>query len=177
MRQLLCLLLAATLFAACNDDDPTFRYAAENTAIIDGRFTGTNLHFYGTSVITDPSGDTYTDEDVVFEFAGINNDFALYMHGIRLDPTLPPLKIRIRTLTSIPGIGAKLAFEAESVVPKVLQPNETGGGSSYQPMPVYTMTAFDGAIDELDCRVGFTCDLPEAGIRRIDFEGKLILEW
>lgn len=176
MKQLLCLLLAATLFAACNDDDPMFRYATENTAIIDGRFTGTNLHFYGTTVITDPNGNTHTDKDVAFEFAGLGSDFSLYMHGIRLDPTLPPCKIRIQTLTSVPGIGAKLAFEAASVIPGVLRPNEIGGGYSYQPEPDYTMTALNGTIDELDCRVEFDCNLPEAGFRRIVFEGKLMLE-
>lgn len=52
------------------------------------------------------------------------------MHRIRLDPALPLLKIRLRTLTSNPGIGAKLAFTIGCAVPDVLQPNETGGGIS-----------------------------------------------
>jgi len=39
---------------------------------------------------------------------------------------LPAFEIRIRTLPSVPGIGAKLAFKAASIVPEVLQPNETG---------------------------------------------------
>lgn len=42
MKRHLCLLLAATLFAGCNEKLPTFRYATENTAIVDGQFTGTN---------------------------------------------------------------------------------------------------------------------------------------
>lgn len=176
MKHLLCLLLAAVLFAGCNEKLPTFRYATENTAIVDGHFTGTNVHFYGEAVITGPDGNTHTEKDVEFEFAGIDDDFVLYMHRIRLDATLPELDLRIRTLTAIPSIGPKLAFSAENIVPDVWQPNEIGGGSSYQPALAYPMTALDGAINGIDCRVGFRCDLSDAGTRRIEFQGKMIIE-
>lgn len=176
MKRLLFLLLAATLFASCNEKLPTFRYATENTAIVDGQFTGTNVHFYGTAVITGPDGNTHTEKDVGFEFAGVGNDFALYMHRIRLDATLPKQNLRIGSLPSIPDIGPKLAFSAESIVPDVWRPNEIGGGYSYQPEPAYTMTDLEGTIDGLDCRVGFRCDLPATGIRRIEFRGKMMIE-
>lgn len=176
MKRCLYLLLAAALFAGCNEKLPAFRYAAENTAVVDGHFTGTNVHFYGEAVITGPDGNTHTEKGVEFEFAGIGNDFALYMHRIRLDAAMPKHDLRIRPLTSVPNIGPKLAFSAESIVPDVLQPNEIGGGSSYQPAPAYTMTALDGTIDGTDCRVDFRCDLPDAGTRRIEFRGKMIIK-
>ncbi len=176
-RHLLCLLLAATLCAGCNEKLPAFRYATENTAIVDGRFTGTNVHFYGTAVIADTDGNTHTEKDVELDFAGLDDNFVLYIHHIRLDATLPKHNLRIGSLTSIPDIGPKLAFSAASIVPGVWRPNEIGGGYSYQPEPAYTMTALDGTIDGIDCRVGFECDLPDAGVRRIEFQGKMIIEF
>lgn len=176
MKRHLYLLLAATLFASCNEKLPAFRYATENTAIVDGRFTGTNVHFYGTAVITDTGGNMHTEKDVEFEFAGIDDDFVLYMHRIRLDATLPKHDLRIGSLASIPGIGPKLAFSAASIVPDVWRPNEIGGGYSYQPEPAYPMTDFEGTIDGIDCRAEFACDLRDAGVRRIEFQGKMIIK-
>ena len=58
MKKILFLLFAAAAFAACNDDDgePKVRYATTNDGIENGYLQGANLHFYGTSTVTDANG-------------------------------------------------------------------------------------------------------------------------
>ena len=72
MKKILFLLFAAAAFAACNDDDgePKVRYATTNDGIENGYLQGANLHFYGTSTVTDAKGETFTDPEAWFEFAG-----------------------------------------------------------------------------------------------------------
>ena len=85
MKKILFLLFAAAAFAACNDDDgePKVRYATTNDGIENGYLQGANLHFYGTSTVTDAKGKTFTDPEAWFEFAGGPESFSLYMHALR----------------------------------------------------------------------------------------------
>lgn len=174
MKKFLFLLLAITAFTACNNDDDDMRFAANNTALENGSLTGTNLIFYGRAVATAADGSAYTNKAARFEFAGGQNDFALYMHQTRFSTALPALEMRIYTMPYTPGQGAALTFSAESAIPEVLQPNHVGGGSSYQPAPAYTLTHIEGSIDDILCRVSFSCDVPQKGLCRVEYEGKLL---
>ena len=132
MKKILFLLFAAAAFAACNDDDgePKVRYATTNDGIENGYLQGANLHFYGTSTVTDAKGKTFTDPEAWFEFAGGPESFSL---------------------------DKWLNFVREEIIPSALKENNEGGGSSYQPVERYKITNLTGAIDGVDCRVSFTC--------------------
>lgn len=174
MKKILFLLFAAAAFAACNDDDgaPKVRYATTNDALENGHLTGTNMHFYGTSTVTDAQGKVFTDDDAWFEFAGDSKDFALYMHKTRFAANMPGVEMRLYTVPYTPEGDKSLVFAMEEIIPQALKENETGGGSSYQPVERYRITDLDGSIDGVDCHVSFTC----AGIYQVVYEGKLIIK-
>ena len=101
MKKILFLLFAAAAFAACNDDDgePKVRYATTNDGIENGYLQGANLHFYGTSTVTDAKGKTFTDPEAWFEFAGGPESFSLYMHKTRFAANMPGVEMRLQTVT------------------------------------------------------------------------------
>ena len=101
MKKILFLLFAAAAFAACNDDDgePKVRYATTNDGIENGYLQGANLHFYGTSTVTDAKGETFTDPEAWFEFAGGPESFSLYMHKTRFAANMPGVEMRLQTVT------------------------------------------------------------------------------
>lgn len=175
MKKLLLLACAALALAACNDNDDTPRFAAENTFIENGSLTGSNMHFLGTSTVTSADGDVYVDKEARFEFAGLR-DFTLYMHNTRFAAAMPALRMRLYSQPYTPGEGASLSFALESVVPEVALPNAVGGGYSWTPMPAYTLTDVEGSIDNTLCRVSFSCAVPELGSYRVEYEGRLLLE-
>lgn len=170
MKKLLFLLLAAAAFAACNDDDgaPKIRYASENDAIVNGRLTGTNMTFFGTSTATNDQGAAYTDQEAYFEFAGLD-DLVLYMHKTRFAGGMPPFEMRIPR-TSYTGSGNSIAFSEERIVPEILIKDQ-----GYKPMPSYALTEVEGKIDGVECRVSFTCDVPKLGVYKVTYEGKLLV--
>lgn len=104
MKKILFLLFAAAAFAACNDDDgePKVRYATTNDGIENGYLQGANLHFYGTSTVTDAKGETFTDPEAWFEFAGGPESFSLYMHKTRFAANMPGVEMRLQTVTYTP---------------------------------------------------------------------------
>ena len=161
MKKILFLLFAAAAFAACNDDDgePKVRYATTNDGIENGYLQGANLHFYGTSTVTDAKGETFTDPEAWFEFAGGPESFSLYMHKTRFAANMPGVEMRLQTVR-------------EEIIPSALKENNEGGGSSYQPVERYKITNLTGAIDGVDCRVSFTC----AGVFQVIYEGRLIIK-
>ena len=173
MKKLFLFAFAALALAACNDNDDTLRFAAENTLIENGSLTGTNMHFLGTSTVTSADGDIYVGKEACFEFAGLD-DFTLYMHNTRFAAAMPALKMRLYSHPYTPGEGASLSFALESAVPDVYLPNDVGGGYSYQPMPAYTLTDVEGSIDNTLCRVSFSCNVPRLGSYRVEFEGRLL---
>ena len=174
MKKILFLLFAAAAFAACNDDDgtPKIRYATTNDAIENGHLTGTNMHFYGTSTVTDTNGGTFTDDEAWFEFAGGSGDFALYMHKTRFAANMPGVEMRLYTVPYKPTGDKSLSFAEEELIPEALKENEVGGGSSYQPVARYKITDLEGSIDGVNCHVSFTC----AGIYQVNYEGRLIIK-
>ena len=99
MKKILFLLFAAAAFAACNDDDgePKVRYATTNDGIENGYLQGANLHFYGTSTVTDAKGETFMDPEAWFEFAGGPESFSLYIHQTRYAADMPGLELRLQT--------------------------------------------------------------------------------
>ena len=178
MKKLLFLLFAAAAFAACNDDDgaPKIRYASTNDGIVDGHLQGINMFFYGRAVATDDTGDTYTDDEALFEFAGgpsgDSEYFSLYMHKTRFAANMPGVEMRLQTVTYTPKGDKSLNFVREEIIPSALKENNEGGGSSYQPVERYKITNLTGAIDGVDCRVSFTC----AGVFQVIYEGRLIIK-
>ena len=92
------------------------------------------------------------------------------MHKTRFAAGMPGVEMRLRTVPYAPTGDKSLAFDVAELVPEALRANETGGGSSYQPVERYRITDLEGRIDGVTCRVAFTC----AGIYRVVYEGRLI---
>ena len=115
MKKILFLLFAAAAFAACNDDDgePKVRYATTNDGIENGYLQGANLHFYGTSTVPDAKGETFTDPEAWFEFAGGPESFSLYMHKTRFAANMPGVEMRLQTVTYTPKGDKSLNFVRE----------------------------------------------------------------
>lgn len=177
LKKLLLLSFAAIVTAACNDEaDDGVRYATSNPEIVDGVYSGQNMHFYGTATVTHVTdGSTYTDPEAWFEFAG-GKELTIYMHATRFAAAMPALEMRIHRMPYTPGEGASLSFTAASTVPQVRLPNEVGGGYSYQDMPSYTLTDVEGSVEEILCRISFTCDVPRLGTYRMEYEGLLLVK-
>ena len=176
MKKLLMMSLAAFALAACNDEaDEGVQYATSNPEIVDGVYSGQTMHFYGTATVTNTKDNsTYSDPEAWFEIHG-DKGLVIYMHQTRFAAQMPPLEMRIYRIPYTPGEGASLSFTAESSVPQVRLPNQVGGGYSYQDMPSYTLTEVEGAIDEVVCRMNFTCDVPKLGTYRMEYEGRLLV--
>ena len=120
MKKILFLLFAAAAFAACNDDDgaPKIRYASTNDGIVNGHLQGINMFFYGRAVATDDTGDAYTDDEALFEFAGgpsgDSEYFSLYMHKTRF--------------ARKEGSRSRIYFSAFSVAPPLPTRRPSGSG-------------------------------------------------
>ena len=133
MKKHLFLLLglcACSLFGiSCEDDEaPKVHYASSNGSIVDGVFNSDNMHFYGTATVTDENGNSFSDEEAWFEFAGDHETLTIYMHATRFAAAMPALDMRIHRMPYTPGQGASLSFTAASTVPQVRLPNAEGGG-------------------------------------------------
>ena len=177
LKKLLMMSVAVLALAACNDEaDEGIQYATSNPSIVDGVFTSDNMHFYGTATVTNTKDNsTYSDPEAWFEIHG-DKGLVIYMHQTRFAAQMPALEMRIYRIPYTPGEGASLSFSAESSVPQVQLPNAQGGGYSYQDMPSYTLTDVEGSIDNTDCRVAFTCDVPRLGTYRMVYEGRLLVK-
>lgn len=171
LKKLSLLLFATLLLAGCKDDKAGFYYAKTNNAIENGSLTGTNLHFYGTATVTDAQNRTFTTPKTWFEFAGLSNDFTLYMHKMRFASDMPRLELRLHEVPYTPESDKALVFSEQEIIPQALTPNEVGGGSSYQPATAYRITDLEGSIDDINCRITFTC----ADTYHVTYEGRLVI--
>ena len=177
LKKLLMMSLAAFALAACNDEaDEGVQYATSNPSIVDGVFTSDNMHFYGTAKVTDSEGNVFTDPEAWFEFAGDRETLAIYMHQTRFAEKMPQLDMRIYRIPYTGGEGASLSFSSESLIPQVRLPNQVGGGYSYQDMPAYTLTDVEGSVNDIVCRMAFTCSVPKLGSYRMEYEGLLLVK-
>lgn len=173
-KRLLLLAGALTMLASCSDDDSGlpngYVYLGENPYLDEGRLTGTNLHFYGTTTVSDSQGgERYTNREGYIELAGLD-DFTLYLHRFRLEAGTWGSEMRLRDVGYTPTGDRSLRFALEEVIPEVLQPNEVGGGATYRPDGELRVTQFEERIDDIDCRMTFTV----AGRWQVTFEGRLI---
>jgi len=173
LKKLLLLACTACTLSACNDDGTKhtglpydYVWAQHNDCIENGRFTGRNMHFYGRATVVGAGGATYVDDKAHFEFAGSSDEFVLYMHQTRFAAEMPPVEMRI---PGVPyeGSGRTIAFAAERIVPEAYIAN-----MGYTSMERYVITDLEGSVDDIDCRVEFTC----AGIYRMAFEGRQIVD-
>lgn len=177
LKKLLLMSLAALALAACNDEaDEGIQYASNNPEIVNGVYSGRNMHFYGTATVTNQEdGSTYTDPEAWFEFTG-GEALVIYMHQTRFAEKMPQLDMRIYRIPYTPGQGASLSFSSESLIPQVRLPNQEGGGYSYQDMPAYTLTGVEGSVNDIICRMAFTCSVPKLGTYRMEYEGRLLVK-
>lgn len=83
--------------------------------------------------MTDAKGETFTDPEAWFEFAGGPESFSLYMHKTRFAANMPGVEMRLQTVTYTPKGDKSLNFVREEIIPSALKENNEGGGSSYQP--------------------------------------------
>ena len=173
LKKLLMMSLAAFALAACNDEaDEGVQYATSNPEIVDGVYSGRNMHFYGTATVTNTTDNSaYTDPEAWFEFAG-GEELVIYMHQTRFAEKMPQLDMRIYRIPYTGGEGASLSFSSESLIPQVRLPNQVGGGYSYQDMPAYTLTGVEGSVNDIVCRMAFTC----MGTYRMEYEGRLLVK-
>lgn len=177
LKKLLLLSFAAFALAACNDEaDEGIQYATSNPEIVDGVYSGQNMHFYGTAKVTNTTdGSTYTDPEAWFEFAG-GETLVIYMHQTRFAAAMPALEMRLYRIPYTAGQGASLSYTADSWVPQVRLPNQEGGGYSYQDMPAYTLTQIEGAVSDILCHMTFSCDVPRLGSYRVEYDGRLLVK-
>ena len=177
LKKLLLLSFAAFALAACNDEaDEGIQYATSNPEIVDGVYSGQTMHFYGTATATNTKDNsTYSDPEAWFEIHG-DKGLVIYMHQTRFAAQMPALEMRIHRIPYTPGEGASLSFTAESSVPQVRLPNQVGGGYSYQDMPAYTLTGVEGSVNDIVCRMAFTCSVPKLGTYRMEYEGRLLVK-
>ena len=173
MKRLFLLAFAALALAACNDSDDAPRFAVENTQVEEGSLTGSNIHFLGTATVVAADGSSYVDKEAEFEFAGLD-DFTLYMHRTRFAAAMPALEMRLFNQPYTPGTGASFSFALPSVVPQVKLPNQVGGGYTWTPFPSYTLTEVEGSVDNTLCCVSFSCEVPNLGSYRVEYEGRLL---
>lgn len=78
LKKLFLFALATCTLAACNKDEGTglpydYVYLKENTNISEGHLQGSNMHFYGTSTVTDATGGVFTYRKAHFELAGLDD--------------------------------------------------------------------------------------------------------
>lgn len=175
LKKLMMMSMAVLTLAACNDEaDDGVQYASNNPEIIDGIYSGRNMHFTGTVTVTNTTdGTIYTDPEAWFEFAG-GTELVIYMHQTRFSADMEPLDLRMYRLPYTPGTGASLTFSATSSAPQVRVPNETGGGSDYKTHDSYTFTGIEGSIDNVDCRISLTCNVDGLESWRMTYEGRLL---
>lgn len=173
LKKLLMMSLAAFALAACNDEaDEGVQYATSNPEIVDGVYSGQTMHFYGTATVTNTKDNsTYTDPEAWFEIHG-DKGLVIYMHQTRFAPDMPGQDMRIYRIPYTGGEGASLSFSSESLIPQVRLPNQVGGGYSYQDMPAYTLTGVEGSVNDIVCRMAFTC----MGTYRMEYEGRLLVK-
>lgn len=178
LKKLLLMSLAALALAACNDEaDNGEQYASNNPEIVDGVYSGQNMHFSGTATVTNTDDNSkFSDSQAWFEFAGGGETLVIYMHGTRFAATMPALEMRIYRIPYTGGKGASLSFSSESLIPQVRLPNQVGGGYSYQDMPAYTLTDVKGSIENTLCQLSFTCNVPSLGTYRMEYEGRLLVK-
>lgn len=173
LKKLLMMGFAAFALAACNDEaDEGVQYATSNPEIVDGVYSGQTMHFYGTATVTNTKDNsTYSDPEAWFEIHG-DKGLVIYMHQTRFAPDMPGQEMRIYRIPYTGGEGASLSFSSESLIPQVRLPNQVGGGYSYQDMPAYTLTGVEGSVNDIVCRMAFTC----MGTYRMEYEGRLLVK-
>lgn len=172
LKKLFLFALTACTLAACNKDEGTglpydYVYLKENTNISEGHLQGSNMHFYGTSTVTDATGGVFTYRKAHFELAGLD-DFHLYMHKTRFAADMPGVEMRIPNVPYTPTGDKSLTFSLDEVIPEAERPNAVGGGATYVPVERYVITQLAGSIDNTLCRVEFTC----AGVYHVRFRGQ-----
>ncbi len=172
MKKFFLFIFAATICCACNDDDvysplpDGYSYATSNPFLANGAMMGENMHFFGTSEVTDAEGNVYVDEKAHFEFEGDGENLSIYMHQTRFAAAMPPIEMLIPTL-AYTGEEKQITFATPSVVPSA-NIAQTG----YQPYERYVITNLTGSVNELVCRISFTC----MGVFNVAYTGVLIVK-
>ena len=110
-------------------------------------------NFTGTSTVTDRNDRPFTDDEAWFEFAGGPESFTLAMHKTRFAAGMPASRCGPDGPSHDLTGDKSPAFDVAELVLEALRANETGGGSSYQPVERYRITDLERAHRRRDVRV------------------------
>lgn len=172
MKKFFLFIFAATICCACNDDDvysplpEGYSYATNNSFLANGAMTGENMHFFGKSEVTDADGNVFVDDKAHFEFEGNSEKLSIYMHQTRFAAAMPPIEMLIPNL-DYTGEEKTIEFSSLRVVPEA-----NIAQSGYQPYERYMITDLEGSVNNLVCRVSFTC----MGVFKVTYTGILIVK-
>ncbi len=172
MKKIFLFIFAATICCACNDDEvysplpDGYSYATNNSFLADGVMKGENMHFFGTSEVTDADGNVYVDEKAHFEFEGDSEKLSIYMHQTRFAAAMPPIEMLIPNL-DYTGVEKTIEFASSRVIPEA-----NIAQSGYKPYERYMITNLEGSVDNLVCRISFTC----MGVFNVTYTGVLIVK-
>ncbi len=169
---LFALMLAACV--ACDDNNNGPDYEDHNDNILNGAIVDRDpMVFLGTSTVTNPDGTTFVEKDARFSIVGnfptliapSATSLSLYMHQVRFAEAMPGLEMRILDL-SYTGAGSSLTFKNDGP----LTPQAYIAGADWTDYAKYPITALDGSIVNVNCRIAFTC----MGSHQVVFEGRML---
>ncbi|MCM1300905.1 MAG: hypothetical protein NC250_00370 [Alistipes senegalensis] len=175
IKKFFMFALALATCVACDDDHNGPDYEDDNDNILNGMIVDRDpMVFLGTSTVTAPDGTTFVEENARFSIVGdfptlitpTATSLSLYMHGVRFAEAMPGLEMRIVDLAYVPGAGPNLTFKNEGP----LTPQANIAGSGWNDYAKYPITALDGSIVNVNCRIAFTC----MGTFRVVFEGRML---
>ncbi len=174
IKKFFLFALALTTCIACDDDHNGPDYEDRNDNIINGAIVDRDpMVFLGTSTVTNPDGTTFAEENARFSIVGnfpsliapSATSLSLYMHSVRFAEAMPGLEMRILDL-AYTGAGSSLTFKNDGP----LTPQAYIAGAGWNDYAKYPITALDGAIVNVNCRIAFTC----MGSFQVVFEGRML---
>lgn len=175
MKKFFLFALALAACIACDDNDNGPDFENNNDEIVGGKIVDDDpMEFLGTSTVTNPDGTTFVDEYARFDIVGDGyptplapaTTLTVYMRQMRFAGAMPALEMRINTLPYTPGVGPNLTFKNDGP----LTPQAYIAGAGWTDYAKYPITALDGAIMNVNCRISFTC----MGTYQVVFEGRLL---
>ncbi len=175
MKKIFLFALMLATCVACDDNDNGPDYEDRNDEIVNGVIVDRDpMVFLGTSTVTAPDGTSFVEKNALFSILGnfpsliapSATSLSLYMHGVRFAEAMPGLEMRIVDLDYIPGAGSSLTFKNDGP----LTPQANIANTVWNDYEKYPITALDGAIVNVNCRIRFTC----MGSHQVVFEGRLL---
>jgi len=175
MKKFFLFALMLATCVACDDNDNGPDYEDHNDNILNGAIVDRDpMVFLGTLTVTNPDGTTFVEKDARFSIVGnfptliatSATSLSLYMHRVRFAEAMPGLEMRIVNLDYIHGAGSSLTFKNDGP----LTPQANIANTGWNDYAKYPITALDGSIVNVNCRIAFTC----MGSHQVVFEGRML---